>query len=447
MIAARYHERSVAINGDALLVAGALARDSAGPYVLYERGPEWCFAEGAAVELVVGLHEIRLLRGGASERVVPTRGAPLTRLAELLGELRIGGWRAYGWAGFELSYVVHGLRGEAGGPPLLHLFVPQREVRIQGPMARLRALDPADLDVLETAVTAVPAEPDHEPHPLDVSDHGAADYKRGVAIAVADIQARRLQKVILSRVVPVAEAIDVVATYVVGRRGNNPARSFVLDLGGLQAAGFSPETVVVVAPDGTVTTQPLAGTRALLGDPSTDAARRGDLLVDPKEIFEHAISVKVACEELEPVCVRDSVRVDDYMTVKERGSVQHLGSQVSGRLLPRRSLWDALGALFPAVTVSGVPKLAACAFIRDHESEPRGLYSGAVLTVDADGSLDAAVVLRTVFQRDGRAWLRAGAGIVGQSVPERELEETCEKLRSVSRFLVSARAPATAGKA
>ncbi len=252
--------------------------------------------------------------------------------------------------------MVHGLHGEAGGPPLLHLFVPQREVRIQGPMARLRALDPGDLDALETAVTAVPAEPEHEPHPLDVSDHGAEDYKRNVAIAVADIQARRLQKVILSRVVPIEGQVDVVATYVVGRRGNNPARSFVLDLGGLQAAGFSPETVVVVAPDGAVTTQPLAGTRALLGDPSGDAARRGDLLVDPKEIFEHAISVKVACEELEPVCVPGTVRVDDYMTVKERGSVQHLGSQVSGRLLARRSLWDALGALFPAVTCLGRPE-------------------------------------------------------------------------------------------
>jgi anthranilate synthase component 1/salicylate synthetase len=139
------------------------------------------------------------------------------------------------------------------------------------------------------------------------------------------------------------------------------------------------------------------------------------------------------------VCREGSVRAEEFMTVKERGSVQHIASRVSGELSSGdRGPWPALAAVFPAVTASGVPKQAAYRAIRSLEQGARGLYGGAVLTVGSDGSLDAALVLRTVFRQYGRTWLRAGAGIVGQSLPEREFEETCEKLRSVSRTLVRA---------
>lgn len=187
---------------------------------------------------------------------------------------------------------------------------------------------------------------------------------------------------------------------------------------------------------GRVTTQPLAGTRALTGRAGEDERVRADLLNNSKEIFEHAISVKVAYDELVELCDEDNVTVDSFMTVSERGSVQHLASSVSGQLLEHQGPWQALAALFPAVTASGVPKKAAYECIRRYEPEERGLYSGAVLTVDHAGTMDAALVLRTVFQQDGRTWLRAGAGIVGQSEPEREFEETCEKLRSVALHLV-----------
>jgi salicylate synthase len=239
--------------------------------------------------------------------------------------------------------------------------------------------------------------------------------------------------------VPVEDKVDLTATYVLGRRGNTPARSFLLDVGGVRAAGFSPETVVEVSADGRVETQPLAGTRALVGDAERDAAVRADLVSDPKEIVEHAIAVKEAYEELNSLCTPESVAVEDFMTVRPRGSVQHLASRLAGRLAPGRGPWDAFGTLFPAITASGVPKLAAYHSICRHEPA-RGLYSGAVLTLDSDGAMDAALVLRTVYQRDGLTWLRAGAGIVGQSTPDREFEETCEKLTSVARFLVPASA-------
>jgi salicylate synthetase len=111
---------------------------------------------------------------------------------------------------------------------------------------------------------------------------------------------------------------------------------------------------------------------------------------------------------------------------------------VTGELRPGTDRWAAPAVLFPAVTASGIPMAEACRLIDQVEPDNSGLYSGTVLTVDSAGALDAALVLRSVFRHDGQTWLRAGAGIVPQSDPERELEETREKLRTISRYLVRA---------
>jgi anthranilate/para-aminobenzoate synthase component I len=140
----------------------------------------------------------------------------------------------------------------------------------------------------------------------------------------------------------------------------------------------------------------------------------------------------------------------EEVDVKQRGSVQHIASRVTGRLAERTERTErtegagpALAAVFRAVTASGVPKSAAYDLMRRHEPEPR-VCSGAVLMVSSEGDLDAALMLRTVYRSRGRTWLRAGAGGVGESRPERAFEETCEKLRSVSRHLVPAHDSATA---
>ena len=235
--------------------------------------------------------------------------------------------------------------------------------------------------------------------------------------------------------------MDLIATYAAGRAANTPARSYLLHLGRMRAAGFSPETVVEVGPDGHVATQPLAGTRALTGTPEQDQRLRTDLLTDPKEVYEHAVSVKTAYDELTSLCTPDTVHVAGFMAVRERGSVQHLASTVTGRLPDPADAWHAFSNLFPAVTASGIPKPAAYRLIHDLEGRERGLYAGSVLTCDHLGQMDAALVLRTVFQHDGHTWLQAGAGIVSQSVPEREHEETCEKLRSIAQHLIPANTP------
>jgi anthranilate synthase component 1/salicylate synthetase len=349
-------------------------------------------------------------------------------------------WRAYGWAGFELAYACAGL-DLTSDDTLLHLIIPQVEVHLDAERTVVRSTDAGALHRVRELLIAPVVPKVYQPSPIDVESIGCEDYRNAVAAAVREIRDRRMQKVILSRVVPVPHPVDLVGSYIAGRRRNTPSRSFLLSVGGLRAAGFSPEIVMQVDENGRVRTQPLAGTRAMAECAEEDQRLRTDLMQDTKEIFEHAVSVKACWDELVELCEPRSVVVDDFMTVKQRGTVQHLASSVSGQLSPGHGPWPAFATLFPAVTASGVPKRAAYGCIRRHEPQVRGLYSGAVLTVEHNGALDAALVLRTIFQQDGKTWLRAGAGIVEQSRPDREFQETCEKLRSVALHLVARHAP------
>lgn len=444
----RSHERELPFTGDPIAVGAALAADHREPFIVYEHPEAVCWAEGERARVTLTALGTELVVDG-QRHDVPAGRDPVDGVRRALALLPFPGWRAYGWATYELCDLLSGRRGRP--EPVLHLMVPQREIRFRPGSVLLRAADEADLDTmrgrLDTAVLRAQAETvgnrlDVQP---DTDEHDAADYTKAVAEAIGSIGAGRLDKVVMSRAVPVPGDLDLAATYRAGRAGNNPARSFLLSLGGWEAAGYSPEIVVRVTADRRVATQPLAGTRAVLGDAAADAARGRELYRDAKEVFEHAISVRVSADRMAAVCRPGTVRVDDFMAVEQRGSVQHLASRLSGDLADGMSSFDALAALFPAVTASGIPLAEACDFIAETEPGDRGLYSGVVLMADADGSLDAALVLRTVFRRAGQTWLRAGAGVVAQSDPERELQETREKLRSVSRFLVPAVSPTAGG--
>ncbi|MBB4781071.1 salicylate synthase [Streptomyces rapamycinicus] len=406
-----------------------------GTYVVYECPDGWCVAGGIAAEVVVTADSVRCTwQGNTTEE--PWYGDPLATVERYLARLPIADWTAYGWCAFELAHAIAAMPLDSG--VLLHLVVPETEVLLDGGRALVRSTHSGTLSAVENVIVRSegPAAPARRAVQVRL-DAGADDYRRAVASVVADIRAGALQKAVLSRVVPVDGDIDFAASYAAGRRANTPARSFLLCMGDLRCFGFSPETVVEVDATGRVASQPLAGTRALTGDADTDRRLREDLLADPKELHEHAISVKVAVDELAGPCKPDTVVVEEYMTVKERGSVQHLASRVVGRMPEGAGPWDAFAAVFPAVTASGVPKRPAYEAIRRYESTPRGPYAGTVMRLARDGSMDAALVLRSVYARAGRTWLRAGAGIVDQSRPERELEETEEKLRCVARSLVA----------
>ncbi|NVI90023.1 salicylate synthase [Actinomadura sp. BRA 177] len=394
-----------------------------GDYVVYERPGSWTFAGGMLGEVVLDSETVRTRWPDGAPSTRPWSGRPADALRDAFAEAPLPTWNAYGWIAFEFAATRPTGR-------LAHLIVPRTEVRIEAGRAHITGPDTEQVAELLAGAAPIAG----VPSPVDVRVDGDA-YRAKVAKAVAEIHEGRYQKVIVSRRLDIPHPVDVIATYARGREANTPARSFLLDLGGFQATGFSPEVLATVDADGCVMTQPLAGTRAFGAGADADARTRRELENDPKEIFEHAVSVRTSVEELHRVCDPETVRVTDFMTVKERGSVQHLGSRAAGALALGRSPWDALDALFPGVTASGIPKPAAIEAITRLEDR-RGMYSGAVVAVSHDGALDSALVLRALYSENGRAWLRAGAGIVSASAPDREYEETCEKLSSIAPHVV-----------
>ncbi|MFI6870414.1 salicylate synthase [Nocardia sp. NPDC050406] len=413
------------------------AADRFGEYVVYEKPGEWVFAADPIGGVELDAHELRVTwEGRTTSR--SWSGRPAQVIDTVLAELPLAGRNAYGWIGFEFcAWALDATDHVHPRATLAHLMIPRIEVRLNAAGIQVSGAttdEAGDILALIGAAqgTALPA-----PHPVDVTVD-PTDYQGRVATAVAEIGAGRYQKVILSRKVDLPFAVDVPATYRLGRMNNTPARSFLLRLGALEAAGFSPELVAAVDADRVVTTEPLAGTRAFGLGSDVDTAARADLMRDPKEIVEHAISVQTSFAEIATVAEPDTTVVSDFMAVRERGSVQHLASTVRGRLAADRTPWDALEVLFPSVTASGIPKTGGVDAVFRLDHDQRGLYSGAVVTVSPDGALEATLVLRAVYQTGEGAWLRAGAGVVGQSRPEREFEETCEKLGSVAPYVVRA---------
>lgn len=404
-------------------------------YLLYECDGQWVLAAGVQAMVELDSAELRVIRDGVTRRQ-QWSGRPGAALGEAVDRLLLETDQAFGWVAFEFGVHRYGLQQRlAPHTPLARVFSPRTRIMVSEKEIRLfdagiRHREAIDR-LLATGVREVP-----QSRSVDVSDDPSG-FRRRVAVAVDEIAAGRYHKVILSRCVEVPFAIDFPLTYRLGRRHNTPVRSFLLQLGGIRALGYSPELVTAVRADGVVITEPLAGTRALGRGPAIDRLARDDLESNSKEIVEHAISVRSSLEEITDIAEPGSAAVIDFMTVRERGSVQHLGSTIRARLDPSSDRMAALEALFPAVTASGIPKAAGVEAIFRLDECPRGLYSGAVVMLSADGGLDAALTLRAAYQVGGRTWLRAGAGIIEESEPEREFEETCEKLSTLTPYLVA----------
>ncbi|WP_370462790.1 salicylate synthase [Mycobacterium sp. Marseille-P9652] len=417
-------------------LAAALPERSGDEYLLYEHGDQWVLASGVRAMVELDSDELRVIRDGVTRRQ-PWSGRPGSALGDAVDRLLLETDQLFGWVAFEFGLYRYGLqRRLAPGTPLARVFWPRSRIVVTPGAVRLFDGPATHRDAVLDLIANGPPE---------IRGSGAVDvgadasgYRDRVATAVREISAGRYRKVILSRCVPVPFELDFPSTYRLGRRHNTPVRSFLLRLGATRALGYSPELVAAVARDGAVVTEPLAGTRALGRGAVRDGRAREDLQSDPKEIVEHAISVRSSLQEITEIAQPGTAAVTDFMTVRERGSVQHLGSTVCGLLDPAADRMDALEALFPAVTASGIPKAAGVEAILRLDEAPRGLYSGAVVMFSADGGLDAALTLRAVYERDGATWLRAGAGIIAESRPEREFEETCEKLSTLAPYLIPA---------
>ena len=201
---------------------------------------------------------------------------------------------------------------------------------------------------------------------------------------------------------------------------------FILEAGDFSIVGASPEVHVRLT-DGLVEIRPIAGTRKRGATPSEDVALEKELLADEKERAEHLMLVDLARNDIGRVCQFGSITVPELMVVERYSHVMHIVSQVEGQIAPNKSAYDLLRATFPAGTVSGAPKIRAMQIIAQYEPSQRGFYAGALGYVGYDGNMDTCIMLRTALLKDGRIHIQAGAGIVADSVPSSEYQETVSK--------------------
>lgn len=222
--------------------------------------------------------------------------------------------------------------------------------------------------------------------------------------------------------------------YRVLRTTNPSPYMYFIQIGDMQIAGASPETMVRLT-DGRLTTFPVAGTRRRGRDEAEDLALEKELLADEKELSEHNMLVDLARNDVGKIAEYGSVDVEEYMKVHRFSKVMHIASTVVGRLRPGRDACDAVTALLPAGTLSGAPKFRACEIIDELEPEARGVYGGAIGYLDLSGNLDVCIAIRTAVKQGDKVSVQAGAGIVADSVPESEYEECANKAGAVIEAL------------
>jgi anthranilate synthase component 1 len=206
---------------------------------------------------------------------------------------------------------------------------------------------------------------------------------------------------------------------------------------GVEIAGSSPEPLVRVTGD-LVVTRPIAGTRPRGATDEEDRELEEDLLRDAKERAEHVMLVDLARNDVGRVARYGSVAVDELMSVERYSHVMHIVSNVTGRLAPDRSAFDALLACFPAGTVSGAPKVRAMEIIDSLEVTRRGPYAGVVGYFDFSGNLDTCITIRSIVASNGVAYVQAGAGVVADSLAEAEAEETRQKAAGMIKAVAAA---------
>lgn len=253
------------------------------------------------------------------------------------------------------------------------------------------------------------------------------------------IRAGDIFQVVLSQRFEIETAASPLQVYRVLRTMNPSPYMYVLKLDGETIVGTSPELLVRVEEE-RVETRPIAGTRPRGKTPAEDAALEKELLADEKERAEHLMLVDLGRNDLGRVSEFGTVKCDSFMEVERYSHVMHIVSNVSGRMRKDRDFFDAFLSCMPAGTVSGAPKLRAMEIIAELENEARGSYAGAIGYLGFSGNLDTCITIRTIVFKNGKAYVQAGAGIVWDSVPEKEYEETVNKAKGMLKSIRMAEA-------
>jgi anthranilate synthase component 1 len=253
-----------------------------------------------------------------------------------------------------------------------------------------------------------------------------ARYLASVRRAKRYIRAGDIFQVVLSQRFAARIKADPFEIYRALRVVNPSPYMYFLRLGDVAVVGSSPEMLVKVQGREALY-RPIAGTRPRGRDEKEDQRLEAELAADPKERAEHIMLVDLGRNDLGRVCEYGSVRVEKLMFIERYSHVMHLVSSLRGRLRPEVDCFEALMACFPAGTVSGAPKVRAMEIIDDLEPTRRGIYAGGILYLDFSGNLDSCIAIRTLVAKNGKAYVQAGGGVVADSVPEREYQETVNK--------------------
>ncbi|MBK8166969.1 MAG: anthranilate synthase component I [bacterium] len=418
-------------------------------------------------------------RGEGGHRTVSAPVDPADPLAAVRAELArtplapspdrplpppLGG--AVGYLGYDLVRYFDGIglpEGGGDGLPAFHFVVPRTMVVFDharseleilalpdGPSVAERERAQARIEALLALLAApLPASAlrdgprlDARPPQAEGSATGAGgrlrpdvtreEFMDRVTRAQEHILAGDAFQIVLSQRLAGPATVPPFAVYRALRILNPSPYLFYLDFGDHQLVGSSPEMLVRLH-EGRLHVNPIAGTRARGDTAAADNELAADLLADAKERAEHVMLVDLGRNDLGRVCRLGSVRVDDFMTVERYSHVMHLVSRVSGDLLPGLDMFDALRATFPAGTVTGAPKIRAMQIISDLEGRSRGHYAGAVGYFGQAGDMDMCIAIRTLLRRGDTYSVQAGAGIVADSEPAREYQETLDKMGALAR--------------
>ena len=321
-------------------------------------------------------------------------------------------------------YIVANIFAERGGSSLPSKYqdalhrINQTEKRLRAPLSLGSAPSP----------TAVP-----EP----VSNLSKTEYRSNIEVAKEYIRKGDVFQVVLSQRLSTEITCDPFDVYRALRFINPSPYMFFLRIDDLHLVGASPEMLVKVS-RGRVEYGPIAGTRPRGADNAEDERLAEELRNDDKERAEHIMLVDLGRNDLGRVCDYGSVEVSDLMRIEKYSHVMHLVSSVEGNLRDEFDCYDALAACIPAGTVSGAPKVRAMEIIEELEPTRRGVYGGAVAYLDFSGNLDACIALRTLVIKDKIAYIQAGGGIVADSDPDSEIEESFNKARALVRAIAFA---------
>ena len=347
-----------------------------------------------------------------------------------------------GYVGYGMVRYFEGITEASsvdGGVPDLYFVVPRHLVCVDHLNNRRLLISHGKISELREALAKAKKA---EPSGLTVGEGKANTspdrFKEMVRSAKEEILDGNIFQVVLSRRTDFRFRGEPLEMYRALRRLNPSPYLFYLDFDGIQILGSSPEMLVRLE-GRKLTTRPLAGTRPRSADPEEDEKLKLEMLLDEKERAEHLMLVDLHRNDMGRVSTFGTVKVNELMSVEKYSHVQHIVSNVESELARDKDAFDALRSCFPAGTVTGAPKVRAMQIISALEKAPRGPYAGSVGYFDFTGDMDFAITIRSIVIQGNRASIQAGAGIVADSVPERELAETEHKMGAMIDAIHSTR--------